>query len=130
MFEAGQPRFRDRGQIRRERGALRRGDRERADSPALHLGKRRGEVVEHEVNAPADEILHGGRRALVGDVGHVDARHRLEKLAGEVAGAAGAARAEVELARLRFRERDELRDRVGLHRRIHHQDMGRRGDLW
>ncbi len=58
---------------------------------------------------------------------HVDPGHLLEHLAGEMNGAAGAGRSEIELAGILFGVGDELRHRVGRHRRVHfhhHRQIG------
>ena len=49
---------------------------------------------------------------------------RLEQFAGEVRRRAVAGRCEIDLARARLGERDQLRHRVGGHRGIDHQDVG------
>ena len=54
---------------------------------------------------------------------HVDAGHLLEHLAGQMRGAAGAGRSEIELARILLGVSHELRDRLRRHGRVNfHQD--------
>ena len=55
-----------------------------------------------------DHILQRGRRAFVGDVHDVDLGLGLEQFAGEMRGGAVPGRGEVELARARLGERDQL----------------------
>ena len=69
-----------------------------------------GEVVEHELRVAGEQRLRGRRAALERHVHRVDAGIDLEQLAGEVAGAAVAARAEGELARIGLGVGDEFLD--------------------
>ena len=71
-----------------ERGALERGDAERIDGVATHLPDDRGRVIEHQVDLPADEIVHRRRTAAIRDVVHLGAGHGLEQFAGEMNGRA------------------------------------------
>ena len=121
--EPRQPGLRDRRQIGHRGRALARRHRERAQLPRLHLRQRVGEVVEHELRLAGEEVLHRRRAALVGDVHHVDAGHRLEELAGEMPGRAGRARAERERAGLRPRVVDQLAHRLHRQRGVDDEDV-------
>jgi hypothetical protein len=103
-------------------------DRQRLELARAHLLHRIGQVVEHQLDLPAEQVLHRGRAALVGHVHHVDLGLGFEQLAGKMAGAPVAARAERELARIRLRITDQLGDRIGRHRRIQHQHVRRNRD--
>jgi regulator of RNase E activity RraA len=67
------------------------------------------------LDSPAEQVGQRSHRAAIRHVLHVDARHHLEHLAGDVARAANARRGHVQLAGLGLGHRDELSDR--LHRK-------------
>ena len=110
--EARQHGFGDRRQLRRAGEALRRGDGEAAQLPFAHQRQRAAEGVEDDVDAPRDDVGHGGSGAAVGNVGHLDAGAALEQLAGEMGRAAGAGRRERGPAAVLLGIGDELRDRL------------------
>ena len=83
-------------------------DAERAHLAALHLRQAGRHVGDHHVDLPAEQVVDRERIALVRDVQQLDARHLLEHLARHARRRAAAA--EADLAGLRLRERDELRD--------------------
>jgi hypothetical protein len=56
----------------------------------------------------------------------IGARYYLEELAGHVVGYAGASRRHVDLVGIGFGLSDELRDRLGRERWIHHMTFGTR----
>ena len=65
---------------------------------AFHRRQRRAQRVEHHLDVAGQQIGQRRPRAPVGDVNHVDARDLLEHLAGQMDGAAGAGRSEIDLA--------------------------------
>ena len=68
-------------------------------------------------------------RALERHVHHVDFRHGLEELAGQMRGGAEARRAKREAARFCCGERNEFLDRPRRHRGVQGQDVSRRQSL-
>ena len=74
------------------------------------------------------QIGKRGRRAAIRHVNHVDAGHHLEQLAGYMGGVPVPARRHVDLARIGLGIGDELGNRLGRNRWIHHHDMGRADD--
>ena len=77
-----------------------------------------GIAAKSAVDVTAEQIGHHRAAALVGDVQHVDAGEHLQELAGEVVDGAGARRRERDRLGLRFRQRDELAEVLGGHRRM------------
>ena len=65
--ETGQPGLGDGGKLGREAAAPGRRHRERLHLAGAHLAERRGEVVEHQLDLAADEVLHRGCGALVAE---------------------------------------------------------------
>ena len=112
---------RDIGQIG---DALRRADRERPQQAALDRRQRGAERVEHQLDIARYQIGQRRACALVGDVDHVDAGHLLEHLAGQMNGAAGAGRSEIEFSRVLLGVGHELRHRLGGHGGMHLHDDG------
>jgi hypothetical protein len=100
----------DRRHVGHRARALRGRDRERLELAGLDVGRRGRQVVEVEVDLAAEQRELRRVAAGVRDVDHEDARLRLEHLAGQVAGAAVAARAVVELARVALRVRHQVGD--------------------
>ena len=80
-------------------------------------------VEDAHLHLAAEQVVDRGRRALVGHVHDLDARLDLQQLARKVRDAAGAGRAVVDLAGIRFRMRDQLGQRVHGQRRIDHDDF-------
>jgi hypothetical protein len=78
---------------------------------------------EHHLHASGEQIGHRRRSSFVGHVHDFRAGERLEKLSAEMRRSAGADRCEVERARLGFRERDQLRDRIRGDRRMNDQHL-------
>ena len=107
-FEAADARFVDRRHVGQEHRALQCRHRDRAQLARLDVRARRADLVEHEMDLPAEEIDHRGAAALVRHVQELHLRHRLEKLAGQVRVRARAGGAHQERPGLRFRERDQL----------------------
>ena len=92
----------------------------------VELQQRPADVRRHHRDVARGEIGHARRRAFVGNVG--DVRHAdqlLEQLAGQIGHGAGAGRAVGQLGRIGPGVVDELLERVGGHRLVHH-DAGRR----
>ena len=106
---------------------MRRRDRQRPQQSALHRRQRGAERIEHQLDIAGQQIGQRRRCALVGDVDHVDAGHLLEHLAGQMNGAAGAGRSEIEFSRVLPGVGHELRDRLCGHGRMnlhHHRQIG------
>ena len=78
---------------------------------------------------PREEVGHPRRAALVGDLYRVDAGHEVEHRGGEALGRRGTEGREVERARLRLAERDELLRRFRRHARVDHEDQRREPGL-
>ncbi len=102
--------------------------RARAASGA-DVRQQRVDGTELQIDLPGQHVGDGRRRALVGDVGDVGARHRLEELRGQMLRAAGARRGISELARSGLRERHEFLHGRGLHVRVRYQHDRHRAEL-
>ena len=81
------------------------------------LRQRRRQVVEHEEDVAAEQVVHGGRRAAVGHMVELDAGHGLEQGGRQVRGGADALRAVGNAAGIGLGLLDQL-----LHRR--HAELG------
>ena len=77
--EAGQGRLRHGRHIRQMGRAHRRADSENPQCAGLVLRQGRRQVVEHEENVAAQQVVHGGRRAAVGHMIELHAGPRLEQ---------------------------------------------------
>ena len=95
-----------RRQVRHDRRALQRGDREPAQLALAHHRQDRAHVLQGHGDAAADHV--GEHRAAIGHVDDVDAGLPLEQFAGDVLRRADAGRRIGQLARLRLGERDEF----------------------
>ena len=126
--EARQARFGHRRQVGRERRARGGRHRQRLQLAGLDLRRGVGEVVEHELDVAGEQRLRRRRAALVRNVDDVGAGVDLEQLAGEMPGAAVAARTERQLARIGLGVGDELLDRIHRQRRVDHQHVRRGGE--
>ena len=116
----------------KRRAALGAADRDRAHRAGAHVRRRRRQAVEHRLDAAAEQVLRRGLRAAIGHVHDVDAAGDLQELARQVMQRADAAGAEVQLARLRLRERDvflEVRDRQILVDQHHQRQAADDGDV-
>ena len=82
----------------------------------------RTDVIE-AIQERADRNIERFRRALVGNVDHVDARHDLEHLAVDVSAAADTRRTEIELAGFGLGQRDKLFHRLDTERRPHDEQV-------
>ena len=82
-LESGIAQLRDRGHVGVVREALRRGDRERPQLPAIHEPAHRLRVAEEALDAAAHQVGHRGARALVRHVRHLDPGAALEELAAD-----------------------------------------------
>ena len=103
--------------------------RARFSLPALMLADAAARLSKFRSTWPASSASCAGLPAGVGNVDHEHAGLRLEHLAGEVAGAAVAARAVVELARVLLRVGRPGRRRCAMPSRarrlgVHHQHVG------
>ena len=90
----------------------RRAHGEDLERARLVLRQRRGQVVEHEEDMAADEVVHGRCRAAIGHMVELHAGHRLEQRRGEVRRGADTLRAVGDGAGLGLGLLDQL-----LHRR-------------
>ena len=109
--------------IRKNMRARRGGDRQRAHlagSDVLDRHDRRGERDQH---LSADEVGHRRSPATIGHVGHVDAGHRFEQLAGHMRSGPDTRRRHAELSRIGLRVSYELGDGLGRDRWMHHEDF-------
>jgi hypothetical protein len=87
----------------KRRHALLGAHAERSQPAAFHLRERHAEVVEHEVDFPAQERGHRGGGSLVGNVRDFQSGGRFEQLGGQVRGRTAALGSVVELVRVRPR---------------------------
>ncbi len=94
--------------------ALLAGHRERAQLALLHQRQRDLGADEEHVDVAAQQVGHGGRRALVGHLQHLDVRGGEHHFRRDVAGRSEPGLAVAELARLLARQRHQLLH--GLHR--------------
>ncbi len=102
---------------------------ERAQSSGLDVRQRRGQVVEEHLHLPAERVVQRRAGAAVGNVRQVDLGRVLEGLADEVAQAAHARRAVVELAGVFPRVLDELGHVARRHRRMDRHGVRHGSDL-
>src|SRR6516165_6771076 len=61
------------------------------------LRKRRRQIIEHQIDVPADEIVQRRSRSFIGNVEKIDAGHHLKKMAGQMGGRAHSLRGESDL---------------------------------
>ena len=87
------------------------------------MRNRGGRIVEHDLDASAQQIRECRRRAAIGHVQQVDARHRLEQFAAEMNGRAATGRRHIERARVRPGVGNELGDASDRHGRMHLHDV-------
>ena len=127
-FEPGHAGFDHGRHLRQQCAAALARDRERTHLARFDVRHAAGDIGERQIEHAAHEIDQRGAVALVRHVDHVHAGGAFEHLAHEVSDAAVAGRAEIELARLRFRECDEFLHRFGRHARMHHQRDRNFGD--
>ena len=92
---------------------------------ALHEGQRGQHAVHQHLRLAGDGVADGLRAALVGDVVPLRAGRLLDRHAGQVRRAADGGDREVQ--RLLVRQRHQLGQVVGRHRRVHHQQVRRIG---
>lgn len=104
-------------------------DRQGIYLPGLDLRLGDGRAREHQLYLPAQQIRHGGRRALVRYQHQVDTGFALEHFRAQMAGRADAGQGHVQRARLGLRQRDEFGQGAGLNRRMRHQEGRRRGQI-
>jgi hypothetical protein len=103
------------------------GDAQRLELAGLDVGLDVAHRREHQLHLARQQVLHGGRGALVGDVDDVHARLHLEGLARHVQRRAHRADGEVQLPRLGLGQRDELAHVLHRQARAGHQDRRRGG---
>jgi hypothetical protein len=82
---------------------------QRPQLAGLHLCQHIRQVVDGQVDAAGDEVRHGRRAAAIGHMGDVDAGAVLQQFRREMRAAAGPGTGIAELARLRLRPLDQLR---------------------
>src|SRR5262249_1463000 len=108
--------------VRQRVRARRSGDCESAQLASPDVLNRSDSGGEVDLRLACEEISKCRPRAAIGQVNHVDAGHHLEKLAGGVAVSSGARRRHGELAGIGLGIGDELGNRLGRNRRVHHHD--------
>ncbi len=111
-FEALQPSFGHRRNIRIFGQPLAAAESDHLDKAPLPLRQRASHRVEHEFYKACREIDHCGRRALVRNVGKLDAGGGREELHVEMCSRADADGRVVQLAWLRLSHPDDLTDRA------------------
>src|SRR6185436_9886585 len=89
----------------------------------LNALQRGGRRVEQELDLVSEESGEGRGGSLVRDVRHIDPRSNFEKLACKMQGGADSAGTEIEGARPRIGEADELRDLGHLERRGYQENV-------
>src|SRR5438552_1697724 len=109
-FQVDHAGFDERGKLRHVRRALAARHRERLDLPGLDVGTGGGRIVVEEIHAAREQVLVHRLRALVRHFDDVDAGERGDDGRADVLAGAGTAGADVELAGIRPRERDHLRE--------------------
>lgn len=82
----------NRGQLGQQRRALPARSRQRRHTPALDLRQRGGRSQKAAIHLASHQVLHGGRRPLVGDVHHLGSGGAQQRLHHQVPGRACAAR--------------------------------------
>src|SRR6185312_10865092 len=88
--------------VREFRNTRGTGDAERFQPPFLDQRERVSQVVEHEIDVPGQKIGDSRRESLIGHMGGLNMRGRLQHFAGEVRWRADAGRGVSELARMRL----------------------------
>ena len=78
----------------------------------LHMRADRNRIIEHHIDASADEIVERGRAALVGHVQHIDAGNGFEQFGDQMRPGAYAGRAVCQLAGILLRIGDQLLHRI------------------
>ena len=96
--------------------------------PAETLAMRGRDRRERHRDMPAEQIGQRRAGAFVGNMHQRDAGRAGEIFAGDVAGGAGAGRAEIDLAGIGLRIGDQLGNGFGGKRRMHHQRIRRVAD--
>src|SRR5215470_14319657 len=119
--------FRERRYLRKQAVALATGCGQGPKLARYDEGEKRRRRIEHDGDAPGDEIDDRRAAATIGDVQELDRRKSLEQLAGEVGRAAGSSRRKGELPGVRLRERDHLSDRLRRQRRRDRHDQRQLG---
>ena len=114
--------------VRQRRDALGAGRRQRPQLAVADVLQRRADGGELHVEAAGDDVDRGLRRALVGNVGQLDAGVAGEQRGGEMREARKARRAVVQLAGLGLGERHQLGDAFRRDAGIEHQHIGRGAD--
>src|SRR3954452_14523366 len=94
------------------------------DPAALMQRQDGAEVPEHRVHMTAGEVVHGGRRAPVGDVHELDARPARKQLRGQMCGRAVALRGVAEFSRVGLGESDQVGNGLGGRTFLHCQNVG------
>src|SRR3954451_4814222 len=85
----------------------------REQSKRLHLltvyvGGRAAEIATHVIDPTADQVVHRGCQAAIGDVHRLYSNPRVEQRASKMCGRAGPGRAVLHLGAVLFQERNEL----------------------
>ncbi|KAG1439476.1 hypothetical protein G6F57_019394 [Rhizopus arrhizus] len=124
-MSARQAGFGDGGHIRQHARSRGVAHAKRAHLAALQVRHGGRPVREHHLHLPAQQVLHGRRASAIRDVLNPHPGHRIEEFARQMRAAAGAGRAERELARVLFGVGDQFAHRVHGQGRVHHQHDGK-----
>ncbi len=111
-FEIGQALLMGARQVRKQRRALARQDRDRLGGLAFERRDRRRSERAEIVNPPGHEILHALRGTAIGDVRGVDTHGGVHSRAGEMGAGSYSGRCVLHPGLVDLRIRDELRHRV------------------
>ena len=114
----------DSGYVAHRRRAPGGGDRQGAQAASLDVLDHIGNVVEHGLYLATDQVGHGWRAALVGNMGEIDPCHHLEQFHRQVVGRAVAGRGVGDDSRLCLRCGQEVLDRFVGRVRIDYQQIG------
>ena len=126
--EVGEARLLHGRQVGRRGRALGAGLGQRLDLAGARRRQCRRQIVEHERDAAAHQVRHGGRAAAVGDVRRLHAGAPDHELGGDVLRAAGCGRGIGDAAVLFLGPLDQLLGRVGRHAGRGHQRHAGRAD--
>ena len=120
-LEARHAGFGDGRHIRQGIETAGRGDAERPHFVVAHQRHSGARIGKDHLHVAGDDVAQRRRRALVGNVRHLNPGHGLEQLAGEVDRVARTARRECQLAGLLLGQPDQVGDRLYRQRRVDHQ---------
>jgi len=97
---------------------------ERAQAASPDIPNRCDSGGEVDLHLPGEEIGERRPATAIGHVDHIDPGHHLEQLAGHMGHGADARRRHVDFAGSGLGVGDELGNRAGRNRRVHHHNVG------